>query len=114
MDYQIAVTATKEYCCAFVYNSGIRACAQASCIAGQWWVNRVVVEPSIRRGEGIGSNLLQQLVELIRGQKGKVICVAPGGYDEDRERQFNFYRINGFSEVPYENGLMRMEFGEVS
>jgi len=71
--------------------------AEASTMGdGFWNINRVLVNPKILRGKGIGSKLLQELIEKIRNADGKKIIVWPGGYDDNKKKQVNFYIKNGF------------------
>lgn len=61
-----------------------------------WYVSRVNVKEGLRN-DGIGSRLLQMIIEKIKSRPDKAtIIVYPGGYNEDREGQFNFYKKNGF------------------
>jgi len=71
--------------------------ASASFMGDHWYINRIIVNPKTERGKGIGSRLLQKLIEEVIIQKGNKIIVTPGGYDMNREKQFNFYFKNGFS-----------------
>ena len=73
-----------------------------------WWVARVLVQAK-GRGKGLGSRLLQRLVQEIKGTGAKAVIVAPGGYNANYNRQVNFYEKNGFKEVS-KRGLYKMEF----
>lgn len=76
--------------------------SSASCdfhpVDGVWWISRVIVEPSEARGRGVGSALLQRLIEEVK-KYGGCLRVTPGGYAQDSGRQFRFYEKNGFVEV---------------
>jgi len=61
-----------------------------------WWITRVLVNPKSLRNKGIGSRILTRLCKEIRKKNYKSISVAPGGYDNDKSRQFKFYQKNGF------------------
>lgn len=66
---------------------------------GRWYVSRVMVREN-HRGKGVGSKLLNMMIEEIKSRpdKGDII-VTPGGYDGDTKRQFDFYKKNGFVET---------------
>ncbi len=63
---------------------------------GSWYISRINVIKK-QRGMGIGSKLLSALINEIksRSDKGNII-VFPGGYNEDSDKQFSFYKRNGF------------------
>ena len=64
---------------------------------GRWWVSRVLVAVRNMRGQGIGSKILQRAVqEVLKRDPNAKIIVSPGGYDNNTEQQFNFYKKNGF------------------
>lgn len=62
---------------------------------GCWWISRVNVQ-GVEKGKGTGSKLLQKAIESVLSYGPADIIVAPGGYNEDKEKQFNFYKKNGF------------------
>ena len=68
---------------------------------GIWWVSRVLVHRK-HRGEGLGKRMVARLLALCGGQKASEVRVAPGGYDNDTERQRGFYAACGF--VPVDDG----------
>lgn len=72
-----------------------RGTASADRIGDTWWINRVLVQPLKARRRGIGSRLLQELIQAV-GRQGGPLKVFPDGYDQDRESQFRFYEKNGF------------------
>ena len=75
----------------------------------KWYVSRVNVT-DIHRGNGIGSMLLKMLIESIKMSKNKHdIVVCPGGYENDQDRQINFYKKNGFVETKTK-GLLIFNF----
>lgn len=63
---------------------------------GVWWVARVLVQPPKNRGRGIGTELVRRMQREVVGFGCKKLIVAPGGYDEDHERQRGFYLHCGF------------------
>lgn len=71
-------------------------------LVDQWWINRVLVQPESNRGLGIGSHLLKMLKEEVKKQGGTKIVVAPGGYDQNKDRQVRFYKKHNF--IEYEQG----------
>ncbi len=70
----------------------------------KWWISRVNVK-EIDRNKGIGSAMLKMAIEAVLEQEEVEIVVAPGGYNEDYNKQINFYKKNGFVETE-ENGLL--------
>lgn len=88
--------------CISVYHKGERmfdlSCAEANIDIEQdsWYISRVLVAQSFR-GKGIGSKVLQILLNEIKKAGGKKVIVTPGGYDNNKEQQFNFYLKNGFT-----------------
>lgn len=77
-------------------NNFYSSTASADFIADHWFINRVLVNPKSHRGKGIGTQLLQTLIKEIRKHDNNKIIVTPGGYENDQERQNNFYLKNGF------------------
>ena len=72
---------------------------------GRWWISRVNVQ-GYEKGSGIGSKLLKKAIEEVFKQDALAnIIVAPGGYDNETEKQFNFYKKNGFIDSD-EKGLL--------
>lgn len=89
--------------CAFHLRKDIPAMAVAECMimpvedAPVWWISRVLVPEKIGRSKGLGSRLLQVMIERCRRQESELrIVVAPGGYTADNARQIAFYERNGF------------------
>lgn len=78
-----------------VNNDKLSIASADNMLDGRWWISRVNVQ-GVERGKGIGSILLKKLVEEILFYGETNIIVAPGGYHEDSEKQYNFYRKNGF------------------
>lgn len=79
-------------------NSNHSSTASANFVGNYWFINRVLVNPKSHRGQGIGSQLLQTLIKEIKKINDIKIIVTPGGYENDQERQNNFYTKNGFVE----------------
>ena len=75
---------------------------------GTWWVSRALVNVVNERGKGIGSILLKRAVkEVLRWQPKAKIIVEPGGsYGSNEKRQINFYKKNGFVDVPGQKGVL--------
>jgi GNAT superfamily N-acetyltransferase len=75
---------------------------------GFWWVARSLVGNEKLRGKGIGSTLLTRAVqEVLKHEPNAKIIVEPAGtYGSDEERQLNFYRKNGFIDVPDKKGVL--------
>lgn len=99
----IRITCGDENCTAMlVDDKGIRARAVAELnIIGspfEWWVARVLVTDPADRGKGLGSQVLQAALRAILVPTAGMarVIVAPGGYDNDQERQRRFYAKNGF------------------
>jgi len=63
---------------------------------GIWWITRALVQPTKCRNQGVGSVMLRMLINKIAGFHGKKIFVTPGGYEGEKNKQFNFYEKNGF------------------
>lgn len=64
---------------------------------GTWYLNRVLVQPESGRGCGLGTQLLQTLVNELSVRPGfKRLLVEPGGYGVDPARQRRFYTNFGF------------------
>lgn len=98
-DYEIkeVVTATPSHVSVFNHSDEVlRATASADNMGTHWWVGRVLVDPPSRRGCGVGGRLVRALLKGIVKQGGTEVHVAPGGYGEDQERQFKFYKKLGF------------------
>lgn len=69
-----------------------RGAAEATNMGNFWYLNRVVVQPHELRGRGIGSRLLQTLIQELRDKARAVLLVVdPGGYTGDTARQRRFY-----------------------
>ena len=73
-----------------------RALAAADFLGDRWWISRVIVRARDNRGKGLGSEVLRRLLDEIAKQPCTTVCVSPGGYDGDTERQWAFYVKNGF------------------
>ena len=73
---------------------------------GMWWVSRALVNEE--RGKGLGSILLKRAVqEVLKWEpKAKIIAEPGGSYGSDEKRQLNFYRKNGFVDVPKKKGVV--------
>ena len=72
--------------------------ASADKIGDIWHISRVNVHRAVR-GQGLGSKMLQRIIHEVKLHEVKCnIIVHPGGYNEDPERQFAFYKKNGFVE----------------
>lgn len=65
---------------------------------GVWWISRVFVEPSTR-GKGLGTALLNYMVNELRFRDVQALLVAPGGYNANYNRQVHFYEKNGFKKM---------------
>jgi len=63
---------------------------------GEWYISRAFIKRTEDRGKGIGSEMMCMLKEHVANQGGEFITVHPGGYEENKRKQFNFYRKNGF------------------
>ena len=71
-----------------------------------WYVSRVIVKED-QRGKGIGSKLLNMLIDEIKSRPGTgPIIVTPGGYNADAKKQMNFYKKNGFVKVKDNTGML--------
>ena len=81
---------------------------------GQWWVARVLVGPPHgrmpygNRRKGIGSMLVKRAVqEVLKHEPNARIVVEPGGtYGMKEEDQLNFYKHNGFVDIPGSPGAL--------
>jgi len=81
---------------------------------GRWWVARVLVGPPHgrmpyeHRRKGIGSILVKRAVqEVLKHEPNAQIIVEPGGtYGMKEEDQLNFYRKNGFVDIPDQKGVL--------
>jgi len=72
-----------------------------------WWVSRVLVGERDDRRKGIGSMLLQRAIkEVLKRDPKANIIVEPGGYDMKTNDQINFYKKNGFVDVPDKKGVL--------
>ena len=64
-----------------------------------WWLSRALVNPPEARNIGLGSKMLQLLIQEIKLQPFiRKIIVEPGGYDNNTKQQRNFYYKNGFKD----------------
>jgi len=63
---------------------------------GEWYVNRVKVEPATERSKGIGSLMLTRLKEALVERGCTRLIVEPGGYNADHASQLRFYERQGF------------------
>lgn len=57
-----------------------------------WFITRALVKPEDCRKMGIGSHMLKLLFDEVKKKHGTRILVTPGGYDNNRKEQFNFYK----------------------
>jgi hypothetical protein len=80
-----------------VENGRLSIASADNMMDGKWWISRVNVQGE--RGKGTGSKLLQRLVEEILKYGNTDVIVTPGGYNEDEEKQFRFYKKNNFIEI---------------
>lgn len=80
-----------------VENGRLSTASADNLMDGKWWISRVNVQGT--RGNGTGSRLLKTLVDEILKYGKTEIIVAPGGYAEDEEKQFRFYKKNNFVET---------------
>lgn len=102
----ISYSCSDDYCSATIIDEERCRClavAEMNTLGNpfEWWVARVLVPDRKNRGNGYGSSVLRQALQLVEKRTmgiGKVV-VAPGGYDNDQQRQFGFYRKNGFVQV---------------
>lgn len=99
------VNSTRESVSAMIVTDGRVSIASAdNLFDGRWWISRVNVQGTTL-GKGVGTALLKKLIEEVLSYGPANIIVAPGGYHEDTNRQFNFYKKNGFVETE-EEGLL--------
>ena len=73
-----------------------RGTASADRHSNGWWISRVLVQPSTMTGKGVGGKLLEMVKMEIKKQGGGTVRVCPGGYDDNKKQQCNFYRKHGF------------------
>lgn len=97
---EFTVISNMQHITVVTHAPGTIRTSTASCdiVGGVWWINRVIVEPVSARGQGVGSKLLQRLIEEVRKYRGD-LRVAPGGYTGGIDRQKNFYAKNGFRDM---------------
>lgn len=76
---------------------GIRAVIECQLFGNYWQICRTLVTPESGRSKGIGSYVLNLLIKEINKEKNTKIFVFPGGYSDDKDKQFNFYKKNGFT-----------------
>lgn len=88
------------------HEGGLRAVASADNVGDHWWVNRVLVDPPARRGSGVGTQMVKELLEAVTRQGCKELHVCPGGYDGKTKLQFKFYLKLGFTRIKGEPGLL--------
>ena len=62
----------------------------------EWWVARVLVQKEENRGKGYGSVVLRAALDAVTAMGAKRVIVAPGGYNKEKKKQFDFYMKNGF------------------
>lgn len=75
---------------------------------GVWWVNRAIIQPESARGQGLGTQLLQLLLErLAEKATFKELLVQPGGYNLPVRRQRQFYKQVGFKSMRKLPGVLR-------
>lgn len=98
---EFVINKTQENISVSVVTEGRLAIASADrIIPGCWNVSRVNV-PQEHRRRGIGSHLIQALIQRLRrdpSEHDQYLFVHPGGYGESLEEQINFYKRNGFKE----------------
>jgi hypothetical protein len=75
----------------------IMGVVSADLMNDHWWISRALVNPPKARSLGLGSKLIQKLLDELKSSPIKRIEVAPGGYESKTKKQFNFYIKNGFS-----------------
>ena len=91
-----------------INNDRLSVASADNMMNGSWWISRVNVQ-GVDKGTGVGSKLLQKLVDEILFYGPTKILVAPGGYHGDTVKQFNFYRKNGFVDGDEEGLLVYQE-----
>jgi hypothetical protein len=88
-----------------VNNGKVSIASADNLLDGRWWISRVNVQ-GVEKGKGVGSILLQRLLQEVLKLGQTKIIVSPGGYYEDKDRQFNFYKKNGFIESEESSELL--------
>src|SRR5437879_2897376 len=96
MDYR--VYSDDQHVSVQYVNWPLRGVAQASNFGDLWYLNRVVVQPAERRGQGIGSRLLRTLQSELKTVGCEKLIVEPGGYGSDIDQLTRFYKKHGFVE----------------
>jgi hypothetical protein len=76
----------------------IQGIVSADFLGNYWWLSRALINPPPARNIGLGSKMLQLLIQEIKKQPIKKIVVEPGGYDNNPKQQRNFYYKNGFKD----------------
>jgi hypothetical protein len=75
-------------------------------IADYWWVNRVLVPRASCRRLGYGSIVLKRLMIEVSKSEVKLLRVSPGGYTNEKGRQYKFYLQNGFTQPDLHDELL--------
>lgn len=94
--YKINIIKTDENISATcVVNGKVSIASVDNLQNGSWWISRVNVQGA-PKGQGVGSKLLQTIIENVLISGPAEIIVAPGGYEGNTKQQFKFYKKNGF------------------
>lgn len=104
------VTADRYHVCASHRGGGIKlSLVEADSIDGVAWdIARAKVADALQ-GKGIGSKLLQYVIQTIKTKpEAERIQVCPGGYSDRLEDQCHFYEKNGFACVNADEHLYEM------
>ncbi len=104
----ITIVSTKEYVNVYYKeNFSLGVCEISNINNCEWYINRVNIPDVLGKGKGVGSKILQIAIkEIIKKYDPKSIYVTPGGYGADSKKQFNFYKKNGFIEIPNEKEVL--------
>ena len=78
------------------YDRHRKGSVEADVLGPKWSICRAVIHPTALRGRGLGSQMLRKLQDLMVEYGGEYMVVFPGGYDQEHDRQENFYLKNGF------------------
>lgn len=96
------IAKTPENISVYWEDNNLKGCAEANPAPSflpdnYWWISRVVINPEIARGNGIGTRILLRLIKEIKSVGGVALVVIPGGYNNNKTKQENFYKKNGFT-----------------
>lgn len=94
----LKVVSTDQYVSVYYReNNNMSVVEMSNMDDNEWMINRANVKSE--KSKGLGSLLLKTAIDEVLKYNPISIFVTPGGYNTDTEKQFNFYKKNGFVEM---------------